>query len=123
GGKLVEDAVPPPIRDRLYRLMVEDGLVPASPGNVRAGWMFAGAATAIAGLMLPSYGPSWLGFYDTWLRIGGVLSGLVFVGWSWVVPRKTRLGGGQAGYVRGFQGFLERAGRGPLGRMPAGPFE
>src|SRR3989449_10074306 len=29
----------PPIRDRLYRLMVEDGLFPASPGSVRSGWM------------------------------------------------------------------------------------
>jgi len=117
------DNVFPPIRNRLYRLMVEDGLVPASPGNVRAGWMFAGAATAIAGLMLPSYGPSWLGFYDTWLRIGGVLSGLVFVGWSWVMPRKTRLGVEQAAHVRGFQEFLERAEKDRLARMPADTFD
>jgi len=117
------DNVFPPIRERLYRLMVEDGLVPASPGNVRAGWMFAGAATAIAGLMLPSYGPSWLGFYDTWLRIGGVLSGLVFVGWSWVMPRKTRLGVEQAVHVRGFQEFLERAEKDRLERMPADTFD
>ena len=31
------DNVFPPIRDRLYRLMVQDGLFPASPGHVRAG--------------------------------------------------------------------------------------
>ena len=116
------DNVFPPIRDRLYRLMVEDGLVPASPGNVRAGWMFAGAATAVAGFMLPSYGPSWLGFYDTWLRIGGVLSGLVFVGWSWVMPHKTRQGVQQAAHVRGFQEFLERAEKDRLERMPADTF-
>jgi Predicted membrane protein (DUF2207) N-terminal domain/Predicted membrane protein (DUF2207) C-terminal domain len=116
------DNVFPPIRDRLYRLMVEDGLVPASPGNVRAGWMFAGAATAVAGFMLPSYGPSWLGFYDTWLRIGGVLSGLVFVGWSWVMPHKTRQGVQQAAHVRGFQEFLERAEKDRLDRMPADTF-
>jgi len=117
------DSVFPPIRDRLYRLMVEDGLVPASPGSVRTGWMFAGAATAVAGFMLPSYGPSWLGFYDTWLRIGGVLSGLVFVGWSWVMPHKTRLGVQQAAHVRGFQEFLERAEKDRLQRMPADTFD
>jgi len=62
----------PPIRDRLYRLMVQDGLFPASPGHVRAGWMLAGAITAVVGFMLPSYGPDWLGFYEPWLRIAMV---------------------------------------------------
>jgi len=116
------DNVFPPIRDRLYRVMVQDGLFPASPGHVRAGWMFAGAVTVVAGFLLPSYGPSWLGFYDTWLRIGGVLSGLVFVGWSWVMPHKTRLGVQQVAHVRGFQEFLERAEKDRLERLPADTF-
>ena len=116
------DNVFPPIRDRLYRLMVQDGLFPASPGHVRAGWMFAGAVTAVAGFLLPSFGPSWLGFYDTWLRVGGVLSGLVFVGWGWVMPHKTRLGVQQAAHVRGFQEFLERAEKDRLERLPPDTF-
>jgi len=36
----------PPIRDQLYRMMVQDGLFPASPGVVRKGWMIAGGLTA-----------------------------------------------------------------------------
>jgi uncharacterized membrane protein len=84
--------------------------------------MFAGAVTAVAGFLLPSYGPSWLGFYDTWLRIGGVLSGLVFVGWGWVMPHKTRLGVQQAAHVRGFQEFLERAEKDRLERLPPDTF-
>src|SRR5256712_6850990 len=48
----------PPIRDRLYRLMVEDGLFPASPGSVRSGWMVAGLLTAIGGLFPPPPRPS-----------------------------------------------------------------
>ncbi len=48
----------PPIRDRLYRLMVQDGLFPASPGHVRGGWMMAGAIAAIGGFVLPQLRPS-----------------------------------------------------------------
>ena len=112
----------PPIRDRLYRLMVQDGLFPASPSHVRAGWMFAGALTALAGFMLPVYGPAWLGFYEPWLRIGVVASGLIFVGWAWFMPHKTWTGVQQAAHVRGFQEFLERAEKDRLARMPADTF-
>src|SRR5262249_59074139 len=82
----------PPIRDRLYRLMVQDGLFPASPGHVRAGWMFAGAVTAVAGFLLPSYGPSWLGFFDTWPRIRGGFCGplLLRLGWGMPPPNRAR---------------------------------
>src|SRR5207237_8066377 len=79
----------PPTRDRLYRLMVQSGLFPASPGHVRAGWMLAGAITAIAGLMLPTFAPTWLEIYEPWLRIGAIVSGLVFVGWGWVMQHNT----------------------------------
>ncbi|HYS16843.1 MAG TPA: DUF2207 domain-containing protein [Candidatus Binatia bacterium] len=108
----------PPIRDRLYRLMVQDGLFPASPGSVRAGWMLAGVVTAIAGIVLPTFAPSWLGRYEPWLRIGVVVSGLVFIGWGWVMPRKTWSGVQILARVRGFQEFLERAEKDRLERMP-----
>ncbi|MGH7302622.1 MAG: DUF2207 domain-containing protein [Candidatus Rokuibacteriota bacterium] len=112
----------PPIRDRLYRLMVQDGLFPASPGHVRGGWMLAGAIAAIGGFVLPTFGPSWLAFYEPWLRIGLLASGLVFVGWGWVMPRKTRAGVQQLAHVRGFQEFLERAEKDRLERLPADTF-
>jgi len=112
----------PPIRDRLYRLMVQDGLFPASPGHVRAGWMLAGAIAAVVGFMLPSYGPEWLGFYEPWLRLSLVASGLIFAAWGWVMPHKTWAGVQQAAHVRGFQEFLERAEKDRLERMPADTF-
>ncbi|HZN49665.1 MAG TPA: DUF2207 domain-containing protein [Methylomirabilota bacterium] len=108
----------PPIRDELYRLMVEDGLFPASPGRVRTGWMTAGLLTAIGGLLLPTFGPSWLGMYEPWLRIGGIVSGIIFIAWGWVMPRKTRAGVQMATKVRGFQEFLERAEKDRLERLP-----
>ena len=112
----------PPIRERLYRLMVEDGLFPVSPSHVRAGWMLGGAITAVVGFMLPSYGPEWLGFYEPWLRLGVVASGLIFVGWGWVMPHKTWFGVQQAAHVRGFQEFLERAEKDRLERLPPDAF-
>jgi hypothetical protein len=108
----------PPIRDQLYRLMVQAGLFPASPGRVRSGWMTAGLLTAIGGFLLPQFGPSWLGLYEPWLRIGVVASGLVFIAWGWVMPRKTRAGVQTAARVRGFQEFLERAEKDRLERLP-----
>ena len=109
----------PPIRDQLYQLMVQDGLFPASPRSVRSGWMAAGLLTTISGFLLPQLGPSWLGLYEPWLRIGIVGSGLVFIAWGWVMPRKTWAGVQILAKVRGFQEFLERAEKDRLERMPA----
>ena len=109
----------PPIRDQLYRMMVQDGLFPASPGVVRKGWMIAGGLTAAAGFLLPGLAESWLGRYDPWLRVGIVASGLVFVGWGWVMPRKTWAAVQILAHVRGFQEFLERAEKDRLERLPA----
>src|SRR5207249_6479038 len=99
----------PPIRDQLYRMMVRDGLFPASPGSVRKGWMLAGALTAISATLLPTFGPAWLGRYDPMLPIGVVASGLIFIGWAWFMPRKTWAGVQVLARVRGFQEFCVRA--------------
>jgi len=112
----------PPIRDRLYRLMVEDGLFPASPGHVRAGWMAAGVISAVVGFMLPSYGPEWLGFYEPWLRLSLVASGLIFAAWGWLMPHRTWAGVQQTAQVRGFQEFLQRAEKDRLERLPPETF-
>jgi hypothetical protein len=116
------DNVFPPIRDRLYRLMVQDGLFPASPGHVRLGWMLAGVITAVAGFIVPDYGPSWLGYYEPWLRVSLVVSGLVFAGWGWFMPHKTWAGVRMLAHVRGFQEFLERAEKDRLERLSADTF-
>jgi uncharacterized membrane protein len=51
-----------------------------------------------------------------------VASGLIFVGWGWVMPHKTWTGVQQAAHVRGFQEFLERAEKDRLERMPPETF-
>src|SRR4029453_775389 len=50
------------------------------------------------------------------------LSGLVFIGWGWVMPHKTWTGVQRLAHVRGFQEFLERAEEDRLERMPADVF-
>src|SRR5207247_1894428 len=52
------DNVFPPIRDRLYRLMVADGLFPSSPARMRQDWMIPGALLLVAAFVLPRYWPS-----------------------------------------------------------------
>jgi uncharacterized membrane protein len=47
-----------------------------------------------------------------------IVSGIVFIAWGWVMPRKTRAGVQVATKVRGFQEFLERAEKDRLERMP-----
>jgi hypothetical protein len=109
----------PPIRDRLYRLMVEDGLFPASPGRMRADWLFPGAALVALAFVLPQYWPAWLDVYGFTLPAALAVSGLVLVGWSRFMARRTWAGAQTLVSVRGFQEFLERAEKDRLERMPA----
>src|SRR5439155_356302 len=59
----------PPIRDRLYRLMVENGLFPASPGRMRADWLIPGGALVAVAFVLPQWWPSWLDAYGVILPV------------------------------------------------------
>jgi len=52
------------------------------------------------------------------LNFGVAASGLVFIAWGWVMPRKTWAGVQILALVRGFQEFLERAEKDRLERMP-----
>ena len=109
----------PPIRDRLYRLMVEGGLFPSSPGLVRADWLIPGVLLVAAAFVLPGFWPSWLDVYGFALPAAIVASGLVLMGWSRFMPRRTWAGVQTLASVRGFQEFLERAEKDRLERMPA----
>src|SRR5207245_9517858 len=57
------DHVFPPIRDRLYRLMAEDGLFPSSPSRMRRDCMVPGALRRVAALVLRVDWPSCLSAY------------------------------------------------------------
>ena len=112
------DSVFPPIRDEIYRTVVGAGLFASSPETVRAAWVVVGGAVVAAALVLflrvvpglPALGlPPAVG-------IGG--SGLVILAWARLMPRKSWRGVQALVHVRGFQEFLERAGKDRLARMP-----
>jgi len=113
------DHVFPPIRDRLYRLMAEDGLFPSSPSRMRRDWMVPGALLLVAAFVLPGYWPSWLDAYGLVLPIAIGASGLVLLGWSRAMAHRTWRGVQLLARVRGFQEFLERAEKDRLERMPS----
>jgi uncharacterized membrane protein YgcG len=109
----------PPIRDRLYRLMVEDNLFPAPPGRMRADWLIPGGALVAVAFVLPQWWPSWLDVYGITLPTAIAASGVVLMVWSRFMARRTWVGAQTLAAVRGFQEFLERAEKDRLERMPA----
>ena len=109
----------PPIRDRLYRMMVEHGLFPTSPANMRADWLFPGGALLALAFVLPQWGPAWLAVYGFELPAGLAASGIVLMVWSRFMARRTWVGVQTLVAVRGFREFLERAEKDRLERMPA----
>ncbi len=112
------DNVFPPIRDELYRTVVRDGLFPASPARVRAGWIGAGMAALIAAGAVFIWSWDWLGVSPTTLALGLGLSGVVLAAFAPLMPRKTWRGAQTVVRVRGFREFLERAEKDRLARMP-----
>ena len=112
------DNVFPPIRDRLYRLMVADGLFPSSPARMRQDWMIPGALLLVAAFVLPRYWPSRFDVYGITLPIAIGASGLVLLGWSRAMAHRSWRGVQVLAQVRGFQEFLERAEKDRLERMP-----
>jgi len=113
------DHVFPPIRDRLYRLMVADGLFPSSPGRMRRNWTIPGALLIVTAFVLPGHWPSWLDAYGITLPIAIGACGVVLLGWSRAMAHRTWRGVQVLARVRGFQEFLERAEKDRLERMPA----
>jgi hypothetical protein len=112
------DHVFPPIRDQIYKLMVEDGLFPSSPERTRQDWMIPGVLLIVAAFLLPNFWPSWLDVYGVWLPLAIGASGLVLLGWARAMAHRTWRGVQLLARVRGFQDFLERAEKDRLERMP-----
>jgi uncharacterized membrane protein len=112
------DNVFPPVRDEIYRMMVREGLFPSSPEQVRALWLFAGIAIVGAALFAVTGFAGWLGTVPLSLGIGLGVSGLIVLGFSPLMPRKTWRGAQAVVRVRGFREFLERTSKDELRRLP-----
>ena len=109
----------PPIRNRIYKQMVDDKLFPWSPARMRQDWTIPGVLLIAGAFFLPNLWPSWLDVYGIWLPVGIGASGLVLIGWARAMSRRTLRGVHLLARVRGFQEFLERAEKDRLERMPA----
>lgn len=109
----------PPIRNRIYKQMVDDKLFPWSPARMRQDWTIPGVLLIAAAFFLPNFWPSWLSVYGIWLPVGIGASGLVLIGWARAMSRRTLRGVHLLARVRGFQEFLERAEKDRLERMAA----
>jgi uncharacterized membrane protein YgcG len=112
------DNVFPPVRDEIYRMMVREGLFPSSPERVRALWLVAGIAIAGAAIFVVAGGADWFGTAPMSLGIGIGASGLIVLGFSPLMPRKTWRGAQAVARVRGFREFLERTSKDELRRLP-----
>jgi uncharacterized membrane protein YgcG len=106
-----------PIRDRIYRTLVEHRLFSSSPFWVRQGWGWIGGILLLAGgallVTLDQLGPLGLS-----LAIGVGVSGLIVLAFARVMPRRTWRGAKLLVHLRGFQEFLERAEKDRLERLP-----
>ena len=107
-----------PVRDEIYGMLVRQGLFATSPEQVRALWLGAGIVVAAAGACVLASGADWLGAAPLSLGIGLAVSGLVVLGFSPLMPRKTWRGAEALARVRGFREFLERTSKDELRRLP-----
>jgi len=112
------DNIFPPVRDEIYRMMVRQGLFPSSPEQVRTLWLVAGMIIVGAAPLIAVSGRDWLGTAPISLGIGLGASGLIVLGFSPLMPRKTWRGAQAVARVRGFREFLERTSKDELGRLP-----
>ena len=112
------DNIFPPVRDEIYRMMVRQGLFPSSPEQVRTLWLVAGMIIVGAAPLIAVSGRDWLGTAPLSLGIGLGASGLIVLGFSPLMPRRTWRGAQAVARVRGFREFLERTSKDELGRLP-----
>ncbi len=115
-------AIFPPIRDQLYRDLVEKRYFLASPQSVRRFWRAIGGSLLAAPLILLfaslQSGLDWLtASLSPSMLVAFAASGLVVLAFARVMPRKTLRGAQAKLHILGFQEFLERAEKDRLTRL------
>ncbi|MBI4637357.1 MAG: DUF2207 domain-containing protein [Candidatus Rokubacteria bacterium] len=105
-------AVVRPIRNQLYRDLVQQKHFLASPEGVRGVWRFAGIV--VAGLFLTLWQTDTVSGLGA---IAGIASGGIIAAFARAMPRKTFRGAAATQHVLGFQEFLQRAEKDRLARL------
>jgi len=90
------------IRDHLYKGMVKSGYFRNSPHNVRMVWLVIGLVVMLGTI------PMGIALRSLAFGIGGVISGLIIVIFSFAMPARTSKGRHAWFEVKGFEEFLGR---------------
>lgn len=112
-------AIFPPIRDQIYRDLVEKKYFLASPESVRRLWRAIGGLVLFVALGLLWVGTGAEGFsFSLSMLLAFATTGLIVLAFARVMPRKTVRGARAKLQILGFQEFLERAEKDRLKRLP-----
>jgi uncharacterized membrane protein YgcG len=113
-------AVVPPIRDQIYRDLVEKKYFLASPHAVRRFWSLLGLFLFLvpAGVAWAASGGGEVLPPSLSMLSAFAASGLVVLAFARAMPRKTLRGARAKNRILGFQEFLERAEKDRLRRLP-----
>ncbi len=113
-------AIFPPIREQLYRDLVDKKYFVGSPESVRRRWRVIGGLSLVLPLIL--FHVVLGGWEESPFSLSILLalaaSGLIVLAFARIMPRKTVRGARAKLQVLGFQEFLERAEKDRLGRLP-----
>lgn len=90
------------IRRHIYGSLVDGGFFSHSPRHVRIAWLVLGVVITIGGLIVGAR------FQSPAAAVGGALSGVVVMAFSWIMPARTRQGRHTWYHIKGFEEFLGR---------------
>ncbi|HWO57289.1 MAG TPA: DUF2207 domain-containing protein [bacterium] len=98
----------PKIRDRLFDGLMQRGFYKARPDRVKAGYVVSGV---LLGALMAGFGGAAaerFGIAPFAAVLGGILTGLIIVGFGLIMPARTRKGAEALEGVLGFQEFLRK---------------
>ncbi|MHB8869179.1 MAG: DUF2207 family protein [Thermoleophilia bacterium] len=95
-----------PITKAVYEEVAAAGLFPRNPSSTRTRWKILGFAVlagfvAFAGLLAVSGVPGW-----GWMLVGGIVSGLIVLGFSRAMPQRTARGAQETRKWEAFRNYL-----------------
>jgi hypothetical protein len=113
----------PAIKKAIYRQLVSKGYYDREPQVAMRGWIIAGAAMLVAGVVgavRASQGP-FLGLDPVWVGAGGIVSGIVLLVFAFLMPARTVRGARARESALGFREFLDRVEEDRYRRMITSP--